>query len=230
MFAADEEAATLSTAHAAGEEITRMFPKFPVSFIFLPLTIFHVKWHTLATAAGAAVDPEAHVVVPLLVLVLLVVVVVVVVDSALLISLSLSLLSRSFPHKNREAAAAAATAAAAAFLPPMASTHTGERKRASETGIHETRRQQAKGADSRERETRCSHSRVRLLLLCSAAAAPSQTCLPILFPCDRSLSLSSCCVSQQRQQQQRESVSVCLHCVRVHVSVHASVSVCVGCV
>ena len=51
MFAADEEAATLSTAHAAGEEITRMFPKFPVSFIFLPLTIFHVKWHTLRAAA-----------------------------------------------------------------------------------------------------------------------------------------------------------------------------------
>lgn len=53
VFAADEEAATLSTAHAAGEEITRMFPKFPVSFIFLPLTIFHVKWHTLAAAAAA---------------------------------------------------------------------------------------------------------------------------------------------------------------------------------
>lgn len=59
VFAADEEAATLSTAHAAGEEITRMFPKFPVSFIFLPLTIFHVKWHTLAAGAAAAAAAAA---------------------------------------------------------------------------------------------------------------------------------------------------------------------------
>ena len=36
MFAADEEAATLSTAHAAGEELTRMFPKFLFSHIFSP--------------------------------------------------------------------------------------------------------------------------------------------------------------------------------------------------